>query len=95
MQSATCFLLFAASLTIVSSQMTFSDGWGVKRSDARPFRLEGSQTEIDTPMLDECHASYSQSLIELHHKIMELYDNYSKCQNRALAVFKNKPQETK
>lgn len=48
---------------------------------------------VDSPLMDECHSSYSQSLIALHQRIMTLYENYQQCQSRAAAIFHGKSKQ--
>ncbi|KAI6197132.1 hypothetical protein M3Y94_01188500 [Aphelenchoides besseyi] len=91
MHAAAILSLLLIGICLASAQMTFSDGWG-KRS-VKSYQASGEDDKgADNPMLDECHQSYNQALIQLHHKIMVLYENYQQCQNRASSIFQTKQQ---
>jgi len=100
MQSAAALVLFVVvGVSLVHSQMTFSDGWGKRSAGWMNKRsvpldiLDDDAKGVNNPLLDECHVSYSQSLVDLHHKIMVLYEKYQQCQNHAIEVFQRKQQQ--
>ncbi|CAD5215601.1 unnamed protein product [Bursaphelenchus xylophilus] len=77
-------ILLLVSVTMTSAQMTFSDGWGKRSSPLKPFSAGDDSGVNSNPLLDKCNTEYSQTLVQLHHRIMKLYDTYEQCQTRAL-----------
>ncbi|KAI1702719.1 hypothetical protein Ddc_16929 [Ditylenchus destructor] len=98
--SANLLCILASVIVLASlaqCQMTFSDGWGkrsVGLSDLHRRAAEefngGAIPDLETEKamanaaLDVCHNAYSQSLVQLHHQIMAMYDSYQKCQDKAV-----------